>query len=69
MKADKWMEAIMTILDQNEMITQVNNCLGRVDLNEVDFTILHSIKHVIAVQEEITSKLDLIEHKLNELKK
>ena len=59
----------MTILDQNEMITQVNRCLGRVDLKEIDFTILHSIKHMMAVQEDITSKLDSIEQTLKELKK
>ena len=63
------METIMTILNQNEMITQVNNCLGRVDLNEVDFTILHSIKHMIAVQKDIASKLDSIEQTLKELEK
>lgn len=63
------MDAIMTILTQDEMISQVNNCLGRGDLKEIDFTILHSIKHMIAVQENISLKLDSIEQKLNELKK
>ena len=59
----------MTILDQNKMITQVNRCLCRVDLNEFDFTMLHSIKHIIAVQEDIVSKLESIEQTLKELEK
>ena len=63
------MDVIMTILTQDEMISQVNKCLCRVDLKEIDFTILHSIKHMIAVQENISLKLDSIDQKLNELKK
>ena len=59
----------MTILTKDEMNLQVNKCLGRDDLKEIDFAILHSIKHMIAVQENISLKLDSIDQKLNELKK
>lgn len=46
----------VTILPQEELLTQINTCLGRSDLTEVEFTILHSLKYLILTQSKTIVK-------------
>lgn len=47
---------IMTVLTQEELLTGINNCLGRNDISEIEYTILNSLKYLLLTQDKTIIK-------------
>ena len=43
----------MTFLTQEDLIAEIDICLGRNDLSEVEFTILHALKYLLLTQDKV----------------